>query len=150
MAPPALLPPLDPRDVGKKCLVLDLDETLVHSSFKPIPHPEYIIPVEIDGMVHHVYVRKRPGCDTYLRMMARYYEIVIFTASLSKVGGCACVCLEPTGVLESHRGVHLIHVSCGVPPLVAQYADPLLDKLDPYRYIRSRLYREHCTFHMVW
>jgi carboxy-terminal domain RNA polymerase II polypeptide A small phosphatase len=29
-----LLPPLEPRMKGKKCLVLDLDETLVHSSFK--------------------------------------------------------------------------------------------------------------------
>lgn len=29
-----LLPPLQPRFKGKKCLVLDLDETLVHSSFK--------------------------------------------------------------------------------------------------------------------
>ena len=32
--PPWLLPPLQPRFQGKKCLVLDLDETLVHSSFK--------------------------------------------------------------------------------------------------------------------
>jgi RNA polymerase II subunit A small phosphatase-like protein len=30
----ALLPPLEPRLKGRKCLVLDLDETLVHSSFK--------------------------------------------------------------------------------------------------------------------
>lgn len=29
-----LLPPIEPRFNGKKCLVLDLDETLVHSSFK--------------------------------------------------------------------------------------------------------------------
>lgn len=29
-----LLPPVAPRFEGKKCLVLDLDETLVHSSFK--------------------------------------------------------------------------------------------------------------------
>ncbi len=29
-----LLPPIAPRFRGKKCLVLDLDETLVHSSFK--------------------------------------------------------------------------------------------------------------------
>lgn len=29
-----LLPPLEPEYSGKKCLVLDLDETLVHSSFK--------------------------------------------------------------------------------------------------------------------
>jgi len=31
-----LLPPLKPEMQGKKCLVLDLDETLVHSSFKVI------------------------------------------------------------------------------------------------------------------
>jgi RNA polymerase II subunit A small phosphatase-like protein len=29
-----LLPPIEPSMKGKKCLVLDLDETLVHSSFK--------------------------------------------------------------------------------------------------------------------
>ena len=33
-APKWLLPPLSPRFAGRKCLVLDLDETLVHSSFK--------------------------------------------------------------------------------------------------------------------
>lgn len=32
--PKWLLPPIAPRFKGKKCLVLDLDETLVHSSFK--------------------------------------------------------------------------------------------------------------------
>ena len=29
-----LLPRLDPPDSGKMCVVIDLDETLVHSSFK--------------------------------------------------------------------------------------------------------------------
>lgn len=33
-----LLPPIKPEFRGKKCLVLDLDETLVHSSFK-VGHP---------------------------------------------------------------------------------------------------------------
>ena len=32
--PAPLLPPLLPKHAGRKCLVLDLDETLVHSSFK--------------------------------------------------------------------------------------------------------------------
>ena len=32
--PRPLLPPLAPQHAGRKCLVLDLDETLVHSSFK--------------------------------------------------------------------------------------------------------------------
>ena len=30
----ALLPQIRPADVNKKCLIIDLDETLVHSSFK--------------------------------------------------------------------------------------------------------------------
>lgn len=34
-----LLPPIAPRFEGKKCLVLDLDETLVHSSFKVLTIP---------------------------------------------------------------------------------------------------------------
>ena len=50
------IPPLLERDIGKKTLVLDLDETLVHSSFKPVPNPDYIIPVEIDGKA-----RRRAG-----------------------------------------------------------------------------------------
>lgn len=36
--PKWLLPPLSPRLAGRKCLVLDLDETLVHSSFKVCPY----------------------------------------------------------------------------------------------------------------
>ena len=34
-----LLPPIQPEFKGKKCLVLDLDETLVHSSFKVGEYP---------------------------------------------------------------------------------------------------------------
>lgn len=53
------IPPMEPQDVGKKSLVLDLDETLVHSSFKPVPNPDYIIPVEIDGKARLHFVRTR-------------------------------------------------------------------------------------------
>jgi len=80
----ALLPPLSSEHKGKKTLVLDLDETLVHSSFKPIPNPDFIIPVEIEDQVHKVYVLKRPGVDKFMQSMGPYFEIVVFTASLSK------------------------------------------------------------------
>lgn len=45
---------------------------------------DYIVPVEIDSQIHNVYVVKRPGVDNFLLKMGEIYEIVVFTASLSK------------------------------------------------------------------
>ena len=78
------LGPQKERDRGKKTLILDLDETLVHSSFKPVDKADIILPIEIEGKVCNVYVLKRPGVDEFLIRLAYLYEIVIFTASLSK------------------------------------------------------------------
>lgn len=80
---------LGPNMTGhRRCLVLDLDETLVHSSFKPPmmgEHtPDFIVPVTIDGVVHKVYVAKRPFCDEFLAECSKHWEVIIFTASLSK------------------------------------------------------------------
>lgn len=84
---PAKMPVMlenDSTRTGKYCLVLDLDETLVHSSFTPISNADYIIPVNIDGVVHNVFVLKRPGVDEFMRRVGEHFEIVIYTASLSK------------------------------------------------------------------
>jgi len=84
-----LLPPLSNTGKhahakhGKKCLVLDLDETLVHSSFKPVDKYDFIIPVEIEGTTYQVYVAKRPGVDEFMKRVGELFEVVIFTASLS-------------------------------------------------------------------
>jgi carboxy-terminal domain RNA polymerase II polypeptide A small phosphatase len=83
--PAPLLPPISPMYAGRRTLILDLDETLVHSSFKPIPGPDFIVPVEIESHWHHFHVLKRPGVDLFLKRMATLYEVVVFTASLSKV-----------------------------------------------------------------
>lgn len=45
------LPHMKPALKGRKTLSLDLDETLVHSSFTPVDNPDYIIPVEMEGEV---------------------------------------------------------------------------------------------------
>ncbi|KAI0630241.1 HAD-like domain-containing protein [Trametes polyzona] len=82
--PRPLLPPISPKHAGRKCLVLDLDETLVHSSFKAISQADYVVPVEIEYHWHNVYVIKRPGVDNFLKKMGEIYEVVVFTASLSK------------------------------------------------------------------
>ncbi|GMF20912.1 unnamed protein product [Phytophthora fragariaefolia] len=95
-----VLPPLAPGDANKKCLVLDLDETLVHSSFRPTVNPDYIIPVDIDGTIHQVYVCKRPGAEEFLVEMAKYYEIVVYTASLSKYADPLLDKLDPENVIR--------------------------------------------------
>jgi len=79
-----LLPPAKDHKKGMKCLVLDLDETLVHSSFKPVESCDFVIPVEIEEHVHQVYVCKRPHVDEFMKRCGEIYEIVIFTASLAK------------------------------------------------------------------
>jgi RNA polymerase II subunit A small phosphatase-like protein len=81
----SLLPPLRPEHAGRKCLVLDLDETLVHSSFKVLHHADFTIPVEIEGQYHNVYVIKRPGVDEFMKRVGELYEVVVFTASVAKV-----------------------------------------------------------------
>jgi TFIIF-interacting CTD phosphatase-like protein len=88
-APPSkyLLPPMSREEVAsnRKTLVLDLDETLVHSSFKPIPNADFVLSIDLEGVIHRVYVRKRPGVDHFLRCCAERFEVVVFTASLAKV-----------------------------------------------------------------
>jgi len=79
-----LLPPIAEDRKGRKCLVLDLDETLVHSSFKPVDGCDFVIPVEIENQVHKVYVCKRPFVDEFMKRCGELYEVVIFTASLAK------------------------------------------------------------------
>lgn len=98
---PRLLPALHPDDHGKKCLVLDLDETLVHSSFRAVPGADFIIPVQIEDVVHFVYVMKRPGVDEFLVEMAKYYEVVIYTASLNKYADPLLDLLDPHQTIRS-------------------------------------------------
>ncbi|KAL4884533.1 HAD-like domain-containing protein [Aspergillus karnatakaensis] len=81
-----LLPPALPHLRERKCLVLDLDETLVHSSFKVLERADFTIPVEIEGQYHNIYVIKRPGVDQFMKRVGELYEVVVFTASVSKYG----------------------------------------------------------------
>lgn len=103
-----LLPATRPEHKGRKCLVLDLDETLVHSSFKILHQADFTIPVEIEGQYHNVYVIKRPGVDAFLKRVGEIYEVVVFTASVSKYG-------DPLlDQLDIHNVVHhrLFRESC--------------------------------------
>lgn len=121
-SPPAkyLLPEIKISDYGKKCVVIDLDETLVHSSFKPISNADFIVPVEIDGIVHQVYVLKRPHVDEFLQKMGELFECVLFTASLAKYADPVADLLDQWGVFRArlfrescvfHRGNYVKDLS---------------------------------------
>ncbi len=56
----------------------------MHSSFKPIDNADIVLPVEIDGKVCYVYILKRPYCEEFIAKVSQWYEVVMFTASLSK------------------------------------------------------------------
>lgn len=107
-SPQPLLPAISSKHLGRKCLVLDLDETLVHSSLRPVPAPDYIVPVEIENNWHNFYVLKRPGVDNFLRRMGEMYEVVVFTASLAKYADPVLDKLDPTKSV-AHR---LFRESC--------------------------------------
>jgi TFIIF-interacting CTD phosphatase-like protein len=46
---------------------------------------DFTIPVDIEGSYHNVYVIKRPGVDEFMKRVGELYEVVVFTASVSKV-----------------------------------------------------------------
>jgi len=62
-------PYLTPIVEREYCLVLDLDETLVHY-FEVGSEGTFLV---------------RPGCDQFLTEMAELYEVVIFTAAMQDV-----------------------------------------------------------------
>jgi len=112
-----------------KTLVLDLDETLIHSTSRPMMYASaggsgllglsifgrnkgagHVVEVVLGGRstLYHVY--KRPFVDYFLRKVSGWYTLVIFTASMQ------------------------------------EYADPVIDWLDAGRGILTRrLFRESCT-----
>ena len=70
---------------NKKTLILDLDETLVHSAFYPFQKKsDIILKINIDGKNHIIHVLKRPGLDYFLEKISALFNIIIFTASLQQ------------------------------------------------------------------
>lgn len=46
------MPEQDQKNKNKKTLVLDLDETLVHSSFTPVPNPDFEFSVWLNNCIY--------------------------------------------------------------------------------------------------
>lgn len=80
--------------VKRKILVLDLDETLIHShhdgvlrpTVRPGTPPDFILKVVIDKHPVRFFVHKRPHVDFFLEVVSQWYELVVFTASMEIYG----------------------------------------------------------------
>ena len=94
-----LLPPAQPESAGKQCLVLDLDETLVHCALDPLSNADFAFP--ISGAL--IYVRLRPGMHRFLEAVSKLYEVVIFTASQ------AAYASPLLDIIEQNSDAPLIH-----------------------------------------
>lgn len=104
--------------VKRKVLVLDLDETLIHSHHegvlrhpsKPEMPPDFILKVTIERHPVRFYVHKRPHVDFFLDVVSKWYELVVFTASMQIYGAAVA------DKLDNRRGI-----------------------------LKRRFYRQHCT-----
>ena len=113
-----------PNTLAQKTLVIDLDETLIHSLAKGgrmstghMVEVKLSSPAAYNGLSlgpqHPIlyYVHKRPHCDDFLKRVSKWYNLVVFTAS------------------------------------VQEYADPVIDWLEQEKqFFSARYYRQHCTF----
>ncbi|EPS37143.1 hypothetical protein H072_9234 [Dactylellina haptotyla CBS 200.50] len=78
--------PLLPKTNPQKTLILDLDETLIHSMSKGGSMASaHMVEVKLDKQ-HAIlyYVHKRPFCDEFLKKVCKWYNVVIFTASVQE------------------------------------------------------------------
>jgi RNA polymerase II subunit A small phosphatase-like protein len=81
----------------EKILVIDLDETLIHTSFQKIPNPDFKILLDIIKPRKHsdteiiqelpiqnkveAYIRIRPGVNEFLSQLSKSYDLYVYSAS---------------------------------------------------------------------
>jgi len=98
-----LLPPKKAGD-NRPTLVLDLDETLVHSflNIDEYPRFDFHFQVDSDDTYIDVFCKIRPHLQEFLKKMAEIYELVVFTASQESYASLVINRIDPHGYIE-HR-----------------------------------------------
>ncbi|XP_057984867.1 uncharacterized protein LOC110640106 isoform X3 [Hevea brasiliensis] len=98
-----MLLPKQTRSCPPVTLVLDLDETLVHSTLEPCDNADFTFPVNFNLQEHSVYVRCRPYLKDFLERVSTLFEIIIFTASQSIYAEQLLNVLDPKRKIFRHR-----------------------------------------------
>ncbi|GAB5593227.1 Nuclear envelope morphology protein 1 [Umbelopsis nana] len=105
---PSIPHPLPLSYYRSKTLVLDLDETLIHSTSRGNGVPgasgrAHVIEVVVDKHACLYYVYKRPHVDYFLRKVSEWYKVVVFTASMSEYADPVIDWLDQENRLISKR-----------------------------------------------
>ncbi|GFH22942.1 FCP1 homology domain-containing protein, partial [Haematococcus lacustris] len=95
--------PKKPRHCKQKTLVLDLDETLVHSSLEAVSSSDFTFPVHFNNQEHVIHVKQRPHLHTFMNRVAELFEVVVFTASQKIYAEKLLNIIDPTRKLIKHR-----------------------------------------------
>uniref|UniRef100_A0A0D6R111 FCP1 homology domain-containing protein n=1 Tax=Araucaria cunninghamii TaxID=56994 RepID=A0A0D6R111_ARACU len=98
-----MLLPKQTRRCPPITLVLDLDETLVHSTLEQCNDADFTFPVHFNLKEHTVYVRCRPYLQLFMDRVAGMFEIIVFTASQSIYAEQLLNVLDPKRKLIRHR-----------------------------------------------
>ena len=84
-------------------LVLDLDETLLHSSIVPLSTYDIIFPVHFNSVNYQVYVRTRPHMEYFMSRVSQLFEIIVFTASQKVYADRLLSIIDPQRKWIKHR-----------------------------------------------
>lgn len=99
---PALLP-RQTRQCKLKTLVLDLDETLVHSSLEHTSSSDFSFEVHFNNQEHTIHVKQRPHLHEFMHSVAEHFEVVVFTASQKVYAEKLLNVIDPKRNLIKHR-----------------------------------------------
>ena len=111
-----LLPPKEKKYENKKTLILDLDETLVHSSFSPVASYDVKLHITYKKKIFPIYVNIRPHVESFLLKMSSLFHIYIFTASIAEYADKVIDCIDTQHVIEKrfyrehctyHKGIYV-------------------------------------------
>jgi len=101
------LPVQLPQDSGKLTVVLDIDETLIHTELvnsefiDPSEDSESVFYLKVDGYL--LKVTKRPFLDEFLQIASKQFELIAFTAGVEDYATLLLDHLDPHHTIFRHR-----------------------------------------------